>query len=285
MKRELVLSIILYNADIDYFLKSLSILNTIKHHHDFIIAVRDNNDGKQIDELKNKLRKFDTSFRQNFIFIPSTNVGFGKGHNLTFKTIEYDCNYFLIANPDGVFHCNTIRNLLFKAQETKNRGIYEAIEFPLENKKGYDRTTFETEWCTGSCLLFPSKIFKEVNGFDEDIFLYCEDVDISWRVRIAGYKCYTVPDAIFTHYYHSEERESNFIEKESLTSAYKLSIKYAENKFKQYYREKLKTYLSNEEIASIAGSIIQYSDEYCKRASRIVRFDKHLLFAKKRIAQ
>jgi GT2 family glycosyltransferase len=45
------------------------------------------------------------------------------------------------------------------------------------------------------------KVFESIGGFDEDFFLYMEDVDLSLRVWLAGYRCLYVPDAIVLHDY------------------------------------------------------------------------------------
>lgn len=42
-------------------------------------------------------------------------------------------------------------------------------------------------------------VFEEIGGFDEKMFLYCEDRDLCWRVRLYGYKVIAVPAAVFRH--------------------------------------------------------------------------------------
>jgi len=49
------------------------------------------------------------------------------------------------------------------------------------------------------------KVFESVGGFDEDFFLYMEDVDLSLRVWLAGYRCLYVPDAVILHDYDKVE--------------------------------------------------------------------------------
>src|SRR5699024_7578011 len=71
---------------------------------------------------------------------------------------------------------------------------------PLEHAKEYDKTTGETEWASTACTIFRTNVYKEINGFDDDtFFLYCDDLDFSWRVRLAGYKIIYVPNAIVFH--------------------------------------------------------------------------------------
>ena len=53
--------------------------------------------------------------------------------------------------------------------------------------------------CGAACLM-PKKVFDELGGFDEDFFASHEDVDLSYRARLRGYRCRYVPDAIVRHH-------------------------------------------------------------------------------------
>ena len=59
---------------------------------------------------------------------------------------------------------------------------------------------------TGCAFLMPAGVARDVAGFREDLFLYCEDVELSLRVRRAGYELYYQPEA---RLYHKEPRISN----------------------------------------------------------------------------
>jgi hypothetical protein len=52
--------------------------------------------------------------------------------------------------------------------------------------------------CGAACMM-PRALFDEVGGFDEDFFLSHEDVDLSYRVRLRGYRVLFVPDAVVEH--------------------------------------------------------------------------------------
>lgn len=53
--------------------------------------------------------------------------------------------------------------------------------------------------CGGACLM-PKAVFDELGGFDEDFFASHEDVDLSYRARLRGYRCRYVPDAGVRHH-------------------------------------------------------------------------------------
>ena len=51
----------------------------------------------------------------------------------------------------------------------------------------------------GAACLFRREVFDAVGGFDDDFFLSHEDVDLSYRARLLGFRCRYVPDAIVSH--------------------------------------------------------------------------------------
>ena len=54
---------------------------------------------------------------------------------------------------------------------------------------------------SGACLLVPAHRFREVGGFWEAMFLYCEDTDLCWRLRLAGLRIEVCPEARVRHDY------------------------------------------------------------------------------------
>ena len=57
----------------------------------------------------------------------------------------------------------------------------------------------EVPWLTAACLLLRREAFERVAGFDERFFLYFEDVDLSLRIREAGFSLIYFPEAIVIH--------------------------------------------------------------------------------------
>ncbi len=53
--------------------------------------------------------------------------------------------------------------------------------------------------CGGACLM-PKAVFDELGGFDDDFFASHEDVDLSYRARLRGYRCRYIPDASVRHH-------------------------------------------------------------------------------------
>lgn len=125
------------------------------------------------------------------------NTGYGRGNNLLAR--ESAADYLLIMNPEIILSPEAIKYLLLPFEDEKV-GLAEARQIPVEHPKEYDRGSCETEWSSGACFMISHRLFDELGGFDSDtFFMYCEDVDISWRIRLSGYKLYYQPLAGVFH--------------------------------------------------------------------------------------
>lgn len=125
------------------------------------------------------------------------NLGSAAGQNRLLADLQTDL--VLILNPDTVVAPNIFGELV-RPMRKPGVGIVEARQVPIEHPKDYDPVTGETSWAATACALVSSAVAKEVDGFDsEAFFLYCDDVDFSWRVRLAGYKVVFQPSAALFH--------------------------------------------------------------------------------------
>jgi GT2 family glycosyltransferase len=66
------------------------------------------------------------------------------------------------------------------------------------NLHAYDNQT-EIFGASGGASLYRSALFQDIGLFDEDFFAYYEDVDLSFRAQLAGWKVAYVPAAIAHH--------------------------------------------------------------------------------------
>ncbi|MGI9179337.1 MAG: glycosyltransferase family 2 protein [Longimicrobiaceae bacterium] len=57
----------------------------------------------------------------------------------------------------------------------------------------------EVSFLTGCCLLIPARVLREVGPFEEDFFMYVEDLDLTYRMRAAGYRLLYQPGARLLH--------------------------------------------------------------------------------------
>lgn len=126
-------------------------------------------------------------------------LGFGEAHNFAFNEITPK-DYFLIINPDVYLHEDCIHEMIREITSEEKIGIVEARQLPFEHPKEYDRETGDTPWASGFGIIVKSDLFKRIRGFDENFWMYCEDVDLSWRTWLAGYRVVYCPSAIAYHF-------------------------------------------------------------------------------------
>ena len=155
------------------------------------------------------------------------NLGFGRGHNRLMQTaFSKQIDAYIALNPDGFLHYKAISELWLLSQTHHHQALIEARQAPVEHAKAYDPLTLETEWCSGACLYITREIYKLTQGFDENIFMYCEDVDISWQVQASGRKTLLSPDAWFFHDLSQRTSDSKFVQREKLIAARYLAYKW-----------------------------------------------------------
>jgi GT2 family glycosyltransferase len=116
----------------------------------------------------------------------AANLGSAAGHNMLLR--EAISDLVMILNPD-VLAAPTLFGEMIGALGRPGVGLVEARQLPIEHPKYYEPETGETSWASTACALAPRKLFDQLRGFDADTFyLYCDDVDFSWRLRLAGYR-------------------------------------------------------------------------------------------------
>jgi GT2 family glycosyltransferase len=104
-----------------------------------------------------------------------------------------------ILNPD-TYPSPRAAELLLEALERPEVAAAEGRQLPVEHPKVYDPASGETEWVSGFCLMVRRSAYAAVGGFDPHYFpLYCDDVDLSWRLRLAGHLLVHVPEAAVFH--------------------------------------------------------------------------------------
>ena len=215
-KSKISISIVTYNNEgiIEDTIKS--ILEAIPENFKYDFFVIDNSSIDKTPEILSKYNEIQ--------YIKSINKGFGYGHNRVKDLL--DSKYHFVVNPDihiidndffqkciDILDNDTsiglISPLILNPDMTiqylnkKNPTFFDmAIRFVSPNlfKKrqdryvmkdfGYDKT-YQLEYASGCFMIFRTKVFKEINGFDESFFMYLEDADITRRVN-------QISKAIFT---------------------------------------------------------------------------------------
>lgn len=167
------------------------------------------------------------------------NIGFGKAHNYLMKeAFERGADVYIAANPDGAFHPGAVEALVKMSLVENGRALIEAIQFPSEHPKQFDPFSFETQWVSGACMLIPKAVYKETGGFDDDFFMYCEDVDLSWRAKAQGFALRVCPAALFMHSV-TNRKVSDDTREMIFTSGMILARKWGNTTFEQWLKKEI----------------------------------------------
>ncbi len=156
------------------------------------------------------------------------NLGFAGGNNMgTTWAIEHDCDYVFYHNNDGFVASNSFEPLIEALQSDSTIGAAQSLmllhpETELVNSAGNsfhylgfgycdeNRTLVknlslqpikEVDYASGSALIVRSELIKKYGDWDHDFFMYHEDLEWSFRLRIRGYRIVLVRDSIFYHKY------------------------------------------------------------------------------------
>ncbi|MBL7742125.1 MAG: glycosyltransferase family 2 protein [Chitinophagaceae bacterium] len=157
------------------------------------------------------------------------NTGFAKGYNEALKLVEAD--YYVLLNSDvevtpgwlgpmvQLLESDTsIAACQPKLLSFHNKQLFEyagaaggwldRYGYPFakgrifdiceEDHGQYDQTE-PIFWASGAALFIQAKVFHEVKGFDEYFFAHQEEIDLCWRIQLAGYKIYSCPASIVYH--------------------------------------------------------------------------------------
>ena len=205
------LSVVILNYNVRYFLEQciISVQRALRNIDSEIIVV-DNNSG---DDSCAMVRE---RFPEIRLIENSENLGFSKANNKAVQSAlgEYVC----ILNPDTAVGEDTFMKALSYAESVEDIGglgvklIDGTGRFLPESKRNvptlgislskllgkrknryYARHLSETDSgevavLVGAFILLKRDHYTEVSGFDEDYFMYGEDIDLSYKILKAGYK-------------------------------------------------------------------------------------------------
>ena len=74
--------------------------------------------------------------------------------------------------------------------------IFEYVE---DDNGQYDDGPKSVFWASGACLMVRSQLYRDVGGLDKDFFAHMEEIDLCWRIRLAGYDLAMVPSSRSYH--------------------------------------------------------------------------------------
>ena len=69
----------------------------------------------------------------------------------------------------------------------------------LEKDEGQYDTPADVFWVSGACLMVRSRLWKKLGGLDDRFFAHMEEIDLCWRLQLAGYRVTVVPESYVYH--------------------------------------------------------------------------------------
>lgn len=207
--------IVNYNAG-DMLTRCITALKQQTRHPDRIVIV----DNASVDQSLEPLKKFYPNVE---IIEMGYNSGFAVANNHAFNAIT-DCDWIALLNPDAFPEPNWLEQLLNATQIMPDYTFFASRMLTADDasildgagdcyyagglmmRRGYLKPAANAylvpEEVFGPCggaALYRRDILLAAQGFDEDFFCYCEDVDLAFRLRLLGYRCWYVPTAIVKH--------------------------------------------------------------------------------------
>ncbi len=121
-------------------------------------------------------------------------LGFGEAINCLIDCVQ-PRDAFLLMRADAYPKAGCL-DALIATYDASDAALVEAKLWPDEHPKEYDAHSHETPWATTHCCLVDAAAFKAVGGFDPVLFSENEDVDLCWRLRLAGRTIVYEPRAV-----------------------------------------------------------------------------------------
>jgi GT2 family glycosyltransferase len=152
------------------------------------------------------------------------NTGFARGNNLAIEAASAESKWIALLNPDAFAEPRWLETLLMAAESNPGFDVFgsklvNAADPTVQDGGGDAYHISGLVWRMGhgvpvptsvenarevfspcaAAALYRRSVLREIGGFDEDYFCYVEDVDLGFRLRLAGYRCLHVPQSVAHH--------------------------------------------------------------------------------------
>ncbi len=165
------------------------------------------------------------------------NLGFSVGNNVGIQwALDHGFDYVYLHNNDGFVRSDFLEPLVETMEKDKIIGAAQSLillhpETDLLNSSGNSFSYLgigfcnnlrvkkenikvpavaETAYASGAAIMMRADLLKEFGVWDNDFFLYHEDIEYSFRLRAAGYKIVVVRDSVFYHKYAFSRNKEKF---------------------------------------------------------------------------
>ncbi|MGR9107983.1 MAG: glycosyltransferase family 2 protein [Gammaproteobacteria bacterium] len=153
-----------------------------------------------------------------------TNLGFAAANNLAVRGVSPECVWIVLLNPDAFPEPCWLESLLTAAQRSPQYAVFGSRLMTAEHpsivdgsgdvyhisglvwRAGHGRkidlSGIQSREIFSPCAaaaMYRKDVFLQAGGFDEDFFCYVEDVDLGFRLRLLGYRCWYVAESVAYH--------------------------------------------------------------------------------------
>ena len=143
-------------------------------------------------------RNIENKFSNVDCILTSDNLGYGRANNIGLNKVE--TNYSLILNPDTVLSNDTLSNFFTIVSENKDFSIIGPSQSKTEfHVKNNNSELLKTDKVEGFAMFLNMKKFINVGFFDENFFLYLEEIDLCKRVKNQNGDIYIAPNIKIFH--------------------------------------------------------------------------------------
>ena len=258
------LAIVIVNYKVRYFLKQClsSVFESISGM-DAKVYVVDN------DSQDGSVQMIKSEFPSVKLIENQENLGFGKANNQVLEIIESD--YLLYLNPDTIVTKVALLEALTFLNEHEDAGavgvklIDGSGNYHEESKRGFPSifTAFskmsglnklfpksklfnyyymghlnvdqfvEVDVLCGAFMLTRTSLMKTLKGFDEDFFMYGEDIDLCYRIKEEGYKIFYLPESSIIHFKGESSKKLSYRYIKSFYGAMLIYLRKRQESFSQ----------------------------------------------------
>ncbi len=185
---------------------------------------------------KSEIERLGANLPEVVIHEPGANVGFAAGNNIALRAaLERGVDYCFLLNPDATFEPSALEEVVRVAESAQEAGSVQSLlvlgdEPEVVNTSGnhihflgfgyvggYRRARAEVAsepheiaFSSGACVLLPARVLRKVGLLDETLWLYHEDLDLGWRIRLAGFRNWIAPKSVCRHFYEFSRARSKW---------------------------------------------------------------------------
>lgn len=226
MSKKVGIILVNYKDYVNRFLSECRDSLRKQDYSDFIVYIVDNASSEESREY----------IKKNYLearIIQRLDGNYSAANNIGIKKAEEDgCEYFVIANMDTRFKNNWLSELVYAIESDNSIGMAQSkiLLYPKTEKEwqkskinsvgnimnflgfgftsGYNEDDREIEgypeikgYVSGCSYITKKEVIKKIGNYNEEYFMYHDDVEMSWKAKLAGYKIVLAPKSVVYHKY------------------------------------------------------------------------------------